>query len=176
MNDLPHRFRLSQVMRFVRPISQAVEAYPQVVKFDPTPLASTTYAARLRDAMASLKTHQWVIHHVDLEAFNKVYEDLIVTEKVLSGRTWVCVGSKEALRQPLQGGVEQTVRKAQLTVTNPSNETVLSLAHLCHVRAFPDFLLPVRLIGDVDPEQTSRLEDKYDIAFTRQADGTHTLI
>lgn len=177
MNSLPHRFRETSVSKFERQIAQAVAKWPTAVQFDPRPLAPTTWVARFRDACISLHKHQWTLTSlIDMEKFNQVYgedQDLVVSERVEG----VFVGSTASLKPstPLAAGRDAD-KPNKLIVHEPTNNEVLALAQLCAGRRLPNILLPVRLIGAIDPVLISRIEDSFDVSFSQQPDGSYDLV
>jgi hypothetical protein len=168
-SSLPHRLRLTSVQSYAVAIRQAVNAYPAAMRFDPRPRALATYSARFRDAMISLHRYQWpgVLDDALMQKFNTVYESLIISERPDG---YCYSGTKETLAQltPFQPGDPAT--STQLVVFNPSPAVVQALAVLCSQRVLPQTLLPVKLVGAIDPLVRETCEAAYDIAFEDKTD------
>ncbi len=165
--ELPHRFRFTSVQQYEDVIHQAVEKYPQVCQFDPRPRALATFAARLRDAMLSLKKYQWPGLKIDLEKFNSIHDDLQVSE-----REGTCfVGSRAILKLPQFKASTEPPKLGQLIVHGASDSVLRSLCVLCQHRILPEQQLPIRIIGAHDPAVIIQLELLYDVAFEKTTEG-----
>jgi hypothetical protein len=173
--DLPHRHRLDSVKSYEVVIAEAVRRYPNLVMFDPAPRTLSTFSARLRDAMFSLYKYQWTGIAVDMEKFNKVYEDLVVSERVVeSGGTkkGMCVvGSKDLIKTPIFTSAYELPKPGQLVVTLVNDSVVRALCVLCENKILPENMLPVKLLGEISPEVIAQLEVLHAVAFEKTDDG-----
>lgn len=188
MSDtLPHRLRETSFRRFEHDIAFIVDRYPMVVELDykSKGYSVLTYEARLRDAMKSLFENGWSTTIIDSVKFFNSYSDIVVSHQTCH----IFAGSRKevnAMRHTTQAQPEsQHLGNAMTSPAShflPStgelqtfhiecdNEAVL-IARLASARV----LLPIQISG-VSDSLVQDLESKFDVAFTKNSDGTWTVL
>lgn len=94
--SLPSRLRESSFRTYEHAIASAVNEFPNVVVWTKVDGSFATFAARLRDAMASLYKHNWVTDKIDKYKFATNYHAIKVSH-VMPDR--VVVGSLEKIKE-----------------------------------------------------------------------------
>ena len=172
-NQIPHRFNEQSFRRYEPFIKRVMEDWPSVLTFDVRPIATCTFACRLRDAMRSLVQFRWPTS-IDLEKFIKLQPEVCVSERI-NGQ--VLVGPIYLLRtrKPISGaeqataefsaksnsGIEFNSQSANkiLSVDRPSQQVLDSLACLLENR-----LLTKVILTGVSLEVVEELEHRFDVA------------
>jgi hypothetical protein len=168
--DLPDRMREKAFQRFEPDIIAIVQAYPMCVELDPSrlDLAPTTYCARLRDAMTSLREYRWATA-IDMTRFDSIWNKIQVSHT----RLGVLGGSREAILRRLES-TDKTLRQL---ATPPSNSVQFQgldkMIPICELAAKGNFT-PILIIGITD-EHVAVLEADYDIRLDKQPDGNYIL-
>lgn len=112
--------------RFEPHLKEFLTAFPSTVEFVPTDLATTTFAARLRDAANAFITNGYE-STMDRDGFAQAWSQTIVTEIGSA----VIVGMKAAIRDRLRADVEKAPQAAFLCeISNPSVSQLDALALL----------------------------------------------
>jgi hypothetical protein len=173
--NLPSRLREAAFRRYEDAIAQIVRAFPKVVVLRPDGNVNT-YCARLRDAMLSLGRHKWLTNKVNLADFDEYYADIIISHQ---GDEIHC-GSREMLKAhhnfdapAIQ--VDQAIVNSPSPVTYRVTSNFSALAVLCYLASQRALQCPIKLL-EMDQSNVKWCEDNYDVALTKNEDGSYTLI
>ena len=131
-HNLPHRFREANFRRFEEVIAKAVASFPEVIEYNPYPLANETFAARLRDAITSLRNNQWNTSRIAMEKFIVCCDELTVSIQP----TGVRIGSAELMKKDKEVPTFSTSKKAKepqgLVLDSLDDEGILSALITLH--------------------------------------------
>lgn len=171
MAELPYHESEACFRKFELTICSAVNHFPEVlrIKSSDMDVAPTTYAARLRDAIASYYKNEWK-SQVNLTRFRQVKPRLQVSHR----RDIVMIGDKDALKTadelpevvtPFQVDGEITIQ-----VTTMEQKTML-----CSLSAEKAFSKRIKILG-LSLTDVEYLEKHYDVAIKLIEDGSHLLL
>lgn len=164
--------------RFEGDINIFLRGYPETRRIDPQGygLAATTVAARLRDALLSLKQSGWSTL-LPYDIFLQHYHDIIVT--IEDG--WVILADRTHHRKEVKASQEAGTKRPTPTIcptvdmspydVTGTSRVMHALCYLCHVRAFSTGFIIINL--DTDPNAWT---SQYDIELTPQGEGVWRLV
>lgn len=164
---LPHRFSERSFRRYESVIAAIVIDFPRVTVVRPSDfkLSAETVRGRLRDAITSLKCHNWPTT-INITQFLMIYEQIVVS---LRPDGMVAVGNKDTVKDTI---VEPIVAIDPTSVLD-CTQVELSISTMCwlaHSRA-----LSKRLKFALTSESATSLMEQYDIVLTQQPDGLFLL-
>lgn len=178
-NDLtPHRLRESSFRRFELDIAYIVTSYPSVIElsYKDKGYSILTFEARLRDAMKSLFDNGWATVTIDMVKFVQNYQDIVIShqgEKLFAG------GRREISIKRSGRDLIHDITGISTPEPSPSADSIFDVdfngASLIAQLAAARVLLPIR-IGGVDESAVEQLEQNYDVGFTKNSDGTWTVL
>ena len=161
---LEYRLRPSTFNLFHEVIERAINSPGEVININPSPLRASTYAARLRDAIASKKRYDWPASftRTDLER-----ADLVIRQNGLSVQLGPRALRKGVSSEPGVGSVYNP-RVAGLPVDRDlTNEEVKAFCILLSAKLIPG---PIILEASAQT-QLAALEPQYDISFSLVDNG-----
>lgn len=151
-------------------IQQILNRYPDVVDLtnQHTGFKNSTFAARLRDAMASFVKYRWK-SSVNIELFTEKYKDIQVSER--DGR--IRAGSKAFLATPGESMIvlSPTPSGSGVQFDSPSRE---ALAILCKLSS-KQFLTRSIVITGLSAEDVDWANDNYDISLIQTKPNIYLL-
>lgn len=167
MNVPPHKSE--KLFRVYEPyIASILVEYPNAVTFTPRTVATTTFTARLRDAINSVLEFEWSTT-INVQKLREIRRSICILN---SGTTVIC-SRKESKTIDAQSAVDENTQSKQfaLVLTNPTPEDVKACCMLLSSRAItrPIKLTAVScLYGDV--------ASHYDVAIETLSNGDIVLI
>lgn len=184
----PHRLRESSFRRFELDIAHIVTSYPSVIElsYKDKGYSILTFEARLRDAMKSLFDNGWATVTIDMVKFVQNYVDIVVShqgEKLFAGgRREISIkrSGRDLIHDIIGISVPEQSPSAEVTFNIYSPADILLIAKLASARV----LLPIKLkmelsVTDCHTEVEviiNQLEQNYDVGFTKNPDGTWTVL
>lgn len=144
---IPPRLRQPYCEQFVPAFEQAMDSWPTPYLVTGYGHSPSTLAARLRDALLSMRRYKW-----GDEAFDKL------TVELRPDGVWLTNGRLA----PLDPVPTSTPKVAELTFTL----TTPQLEAFCTLLSGKFILGPVYISNDFDPAYLARLESSFDIAIT----------
>lgn len=168
--NLPWRFRESTFRLYESTIATIVEQFPTPVTFNPT-VSTETFSCRLRDAMNSLKEHNWTTF-INMQRFFLIHPQV----RVCVRGTQVIAGDVRAIQMALKKtiGHEPAVGVVRETLVDPREDLLLATITLHHYRLRTEPTV-IRFTQPRDLK-AEEWETKYDVAIDTQPDGSFLLL
>jgi hypothetical protein len=189
MTEYVHpRLRLSQVERYAGFIQQALDNWPRETYFEiPAGISPVTFAARLRDAVASYRRYRWPGLNIDDAKFNAIDGAFVVRDpdptgkvywahKLPQGRTVAgAVGCEAVVRptakmpksQRIAGSYVHTesqsaqLGSSSLVIADTSPYTTDDWLTIAKLVAFGVLRIPIEVIGELPQDLQALLMDTY---------------
>ena len=198
-NNLPSRLKESSFRRYENTIQHAITEFPEVIIYKENDLgiSCSTFASRLRDAMASLVMYRWTSEVINMDKFDELYSKIKVSHVIPN---IVVIGSLESIKQfyknenlpPSQfecltrtsvvDANSQTTPVA--SIAGNSEAVVVSLSQDTHDQGvelkFLAGLAASRLLNSaveiqITAEIAKSLEDNYDVVLTSIGENKYTI-
>ncbi len=138
-------------------IATIVDNWPSLTIITPQELSITTYVARLRDAIASLRKYHWTTE-IHMERFAEIAELIVCAprgDKIYAGPATAI----RALSKPRQEQPIFRVEGEETEFVTNFFEAIRMVARLAHARLLTR---PVVVVWSV-AEQMTNLQNEYDI-------------
>lgn len=160
-------------------IAEAVRNWPDATKFVPGPeIGLTTFTARLRDAVTSLRRFGWNTEQIDTAKFTEIGASSVVKADPTNECCWFCHRTA-AGRGPSGLGVPSQF--IPIEKLRPSgileNLTPTEITALCILLSNKRIIGPVVFLGRIPTDDVNSLLDAYDVGISYdELSNTTTLL
>lgn len=166
MAQIPSKHKEHQFHQVAEHLGAALDAFPNAVQIDPSPLAIDTMARKLREAIVAKNKYSWKHPAVNEEKWTANQAALVVS---INGSK-ILIGPLDAVRK--QQFVIKAVAAAPVaeqpstSVIDLVGQSEVELEHVClllHLRRMRP--APVFQVYNLTEDQIESLERRYDIAI-----------
>jgi len=171
MQNLPWRFRESSFRKYEQSIASIVKSWPLPVVFHPTS-SPETFSCRLRDAIKSLREHQWPTT-ILMSQFFAICDEIVVGVR---GDT-VIAGPESVFNTRNQLDLFGPVEQSRFTFVNQLEATNFPMLEWLAKGFHERFLVePIEIVvSQLDPLRLPKiiveLQEHYDVAIEREGDS-----
>ncbi len=168
MSDIPYHLSEKQFRKFEHVIAKAVKLFPAVLACGTgsSGYSSNSYAARLRDAIASYRKYNWpselLPHYAATGKLGVSLKDGVVY-----------IGPVNQLRTKPKATLETPTTKFNLEpilLSSPKEKTML-----CRLASLRLLTQPIPTTGIIDELEANWLMDNYDVTITKQTNDIYLI-
>lgn len=160
--SIPPKHRKAAFDRVALAWSQALNAHPQPIVIDPSPLATVSFARLLRDGREAKNKYGWVSSLINDEKWKVLANDLTVTERTDG---YIGIGLQSA-KFPAEGtpvGTPVLADEVAVKWTDPQQLDALCFL-LDRKLLFP---VPRFVLTDLNDAIITSLESRYEVGFVQ---------
>ena len=170
---IPTRHNERNFKQYEEAIATVVNNWPRVSTFDPTKwgYARDTVAHRLREAKKSYSRYHWPSDKINRERFEDI-EPLFTVGFTDEGLVWAGPPQPRSHRAPEVR--PEPVASNEVIDLNMVACDMSALLCLCKVASLGGLAKRLRIHQQLN-ETIEKLEAEYDVALTKQEDGTYIL-
>ncbi len=170
--DIPYHLSERVFRKFERVIANAIVKCPKVVILDykDSGYSANTYAARLRDALASYRTYRWMSKII---SDSTLTFEIVKTLKVSFKNGVIRVGPFDALKAEPIGTIEpkSPTTIAPIAVSGYLSPNVQIICHLASLRVLTQ---PIPVLG-LNDNDVVWLMDNFDVTITKQTNDIYLI-
>lgn len=143
---IPHRFSQASFLRYAHIIAAAVQAYPNPIIVDPTPMKSDSFKQPLRDAFTAKNRFGWPLKGVDDSRYHAVAPQIMVAD---SNNGMIYVGSHDYIRQTQAAGIVRFATEAanEFMVSKLYLPPLLAILSDDGIKPIPNFVVAIDVIS-----------------------------
>lgn len=162
-NIPPYKYSQRVFNEFAEHIGRAIDAFPEVVEFNPQPLSDQTFTRRFREAVKAKELYSWKSDYIDNVRYFQFGKLLVVSPQ----GSKVIVGARSEVKAHLSD--ESLPKGNAITALAIDNEITISIAgikNLC-ILLSGKYLTPVpSFIVACNEDIARECEREYDVVFT----------